>query len=72
MRSSLKKYEKEQQISLSIRKFRNGLNFVEDYDGTQDVMFLDIEMPHMGGMSAAMRIREKDQDLMCLRINWGR
>ena len=42
---------------------KNRLNFVEDYDGNLDVIFLDIEMPHMDGMTAAKKIREKDQAL---------
>ena len=36
-----------------MEEYRNGLNFVEDYDGRLDVVFLDIEMPHMDGMTAA-------------------
>mgnify|MGYP000031414782 CR=1 FL=1 len=63
MRAFLIRYEKEEKVKVSVTEFYNGLNFVEDYDGTLDVVFLDIEMPHMDGMAAARKIREKDQAL---------
>ncbi|MDO5349149.1 MAG: LytTR family DNA-binding domain-containing protein [Lachnospiraceae bacterium] len=63
MKTFIKRYEKEEGASFQIEEFRNGLNFVEDYNGTLDVVFLDIEMPHMDGMTAAKQIREKDQAL---------
>lgn len=63
MKSFLVRYEKEEKISVEVTEYHNGLNFVEDYDGTLDVVFLDIEMPHMDGMAAARKIREKDQAL---------
>lgn len=63
MKSFLIQYEKEEKVNFSIKEFNDGLNFVEDYDGNLDVIFLDIEMPHMDGMTAAKKIREKDQAL---------
>ncbi len=62
-RSFIRRYEKEEGASFRVEEYRNGLNFVEDYDGRLDVVFLDIEMPHMDGMTAARKIREKDQAL---------
>lgn len=63
MKTFLTRYEKEEHASIRVQEFHNGLNFVEDYDGSLDVVFLDIEMPHMDGMTAARKIREKDPAL---------
>ena len=55
MREFLGRYEREEKVGFSIEEYRDGLSFVEDYDGTLDVVFLDIEMPHIDGMTAAIR-----------------
>lgn len=68
MKSYIKKFSKEENVELKIQEFQNGLNFVEDYDGKLDVVFLDIEMPHLDGIEAAKRIREKDASLAIIFV----
>lgn len=63
MRDYLTRYEREEDAVFQIEEYHNGLNFVEDYDGQLDIVFLDIEMPHMDGMTAARKIRESDASL---------
>lgn len=63
MRTFLQQYEEEHNTKFSIQEFHNGLNFVEDYKGDLDIVFLDIEMPQMDGMTAARKIRERDSKL---------
>ena len=60
LRSYLARYEQEGGVRFRTEVFLDGLSFVEDYDGSLDIVFLDIEMPHMDGMTAARLIRERD------------
>ncbi len=45
--------------------FRNGMTFLIDYKADWDIVFMDIEMPHLNGMETARRLRELDQNV-CL------
>lgn len=68
MKGFLHRYEKEEGLTFRITEFYDGLNFVEDYHGDLDVVFLDIEMPLLNGMDAAKKIREKDEALAIIFI----
>lgn len=63
LKSYLKKYKEENKTQFSIVEYRDGLSFVEEYDPDLDVIFLDIEMPHLNGYETAKRIRKKDSSV---------
>ena len=60
IRQFICRYEKEEQTKICVKEYSDGLQFLEEYEGNLDVVFLDIEMPHMDGMTAARKLREKD------------
>jgi DNA-binding LytR/AlgR family response regulator len=46
---------------IEIKCYKNGIVFLTNYKGDFDIIFMDIEMPHMNGMECAAKLREMDK-----------
>lgn len=57
----IEKYAKKSGQQFHIVRFRNGVDFLEDYQSAYSVVFMDIQMPQRNGMSVAFELREKDK-----------
>lgn len=59
--NTLKKYigqfSKEEGTEFSVTEYRDGLSLLDGYSGEHDVIFMDIEMPHLNGMEVARKLR---------------
>lgn len=64
----LTRYQKENKMLFEINVFANALNFLDEYTGDYQIVFMDIEMPHMDGLSAAHRLREKDEQVALIFV----
>ena len=61
----IERYARENQITVHIRWYQDGMQYLMSEDENYDIMFLDIEMRQLDGMSTAKKIREKDRTV-CL------
>lgn len=66
--SFLQSYAEEHALSFDITTFPDGAALVDSYRPDYDIIFLDIEMPHINGMRAAELIREKDERVILVFI----
>jgi DNA-binding LytR/AlgR family response regulator len=64
----IRQYEAEKGEEFQIVNFSDGLDIVENYSASYDIIFMDIEMKHMNGMAAAQRIREQDKEVVLIFI----
>ncbi len=56
----LRQYEEDNGCSFQITWFPDGVSFLEEFKPVYDIVMMDIEMPGLGGMDTARRLREVD------------
>ena len=61
-------YAQESGCQLDVTPFADGSQLVEPYRPGFDIIFLDIEMPTLGGMPTAERIRMLDPDVILIFV----
>ncbi|MBQ9289925.1 MAG: response regulator transcription factor [Clostridia bacterium] len=64
----LAQYQREHDESFQITSFSDGDEIAENYTARYDIILMDIEMPVLDGMSAAERIRQKDEEVVIIFI----
>ena len=66
IREYLGRYEEETGREFSVQMFSDGEDITEDYRAEYDIIFMDIQMQFMDGMTAAAKIREKDHGVVII------
>lgn len=64
----VKKYFEETGEAYKLSHYSDGLQFVADYSGDCDIVFMDIEMPRLDGMATARRLRAMDQTVSLIFV----
>ena len=52
----------------NITKFANGMQFITEYRGGYDIVFMDIEMPTLNGLDSARKLREVDSAVIIIFV----
>lgn len=70
LRSFISEYENTSDggYTFSVNCFSDALTFLDEFVGNYDIIFMDIELPHMNGMEAVKRIREKDENVIVIFV----
>ncbi|MCI8613030.1 MAG: response regulator transcription factor [Clostridia bacterium] len=58
--SHIKRFASEHSYTVAIKRFAGIDSFLNGYDSTVDVVFMDINLPDGNGMNAIKRLRKKD------------
>ena len=62
--SMLDRYGAENKLVINKRYFGYSTEFLENYTAGYDIVFMDIVLPDMDGMTAAKKLREKDKSVV--------
>jgi DNA-binding LytR/AlgR family response regulator len=57
------RYAEENGEAFNVVRFKNGLDFIDEYTSDFDMVFMDIDMPHMSGLQTARELRKKDMSV---------
>ena len=66
LKAHIEHYSHEKNMEIKTDVFRNGRQFLFSFQPVYDIVFLDIEMPELDGMSAARKLREKDPEVIII------
>lgn len=58
----------EQEEAIQIFVYRDGLDFLDEMGKNFDIVFMDVEMPHLDGIKTAKRMRETDESTVLVFI----
>lgn len=61
-------YQKENNMTIEVVTFSDGLKFISEYQPIYDILFLDIDMPFMNGMEVAKVVRKSDPNAIIIFI----
>ncbi len=68
IRRMLIRYGAEKNTEFVVDGYENAVDFIEKYKAGYDLIFMDIMMPYMDGMTAAAKLREMDKNVLLVFI----
>lgn len=68
LKQYIKEYEKEKKEKFNVSTYSDAFDIVENYNGHYDIIFMDIQMDKMDGLTAAEKIREQDKKTIIIFV----
>ncbi len=68
LRDYIKHFAADSGVDIDVDHLSDGIDLVDGYDGSYDIILLDIQMKHLDGMAAAEKIRALDSDVIIIFI----
>ena len=68
LKELLERYAKECGETFHITTFTYGIDFISDYSAEYDLIFMDIDMPHMNGYKTAKLLRKVDSEVALIFV----
>ncbi len=68
MQAYISRYQEEQHLKIQVDFFSDGFAILQNYHSKWDIIFLDIEMPHLDGFQTAKEIRSMDTGVILIFI----
>ena len=63
MEGYVRRYAAERGCDMTVRTFTNGVDLITDHTNDCDILFIDIQMPLLDGISASERLRAEDGEV---------
>ncbi len=64
----VQRHTRQYGTEFEVTVFPDGLDLLDEYRPVYDIIFLDVEMKHLDGMSTAERVRALDSDVVLIFI----
>ncbi|MBO7364860.1 MAG: response regulator transcription factor [Lachnospiraceae bacterium] len=72
MQELVNRYASEHGVEFDVSVFDNPLTFLDSYNPSFDIIFMDVKMPEMNGIDAARALRRKDSRVLLYFITTAR
>lgn len=66
----LNQFSKENNEEFSISLYKDAISFLDNYEPNFDLIFMDIMMPYIDGISAAKKLRDQDDTVLLFFITF--